>query len=592
MINQVIWMNNMKDDIYELLSEFLNPSYGKKQLINEVAVHVKEFFHASFSAFYIFNEQCNSFQLYTYATDIDTFIPKDRVKDMLEFHSFDSPVPMKMKTVPITVFDGLKAVLLLGYVDDTSLHEEKVLDTSNQNHMEYEYGYLYRLSIQLFSENNRDVILKRVVEALSKLYPDYTYYLLLSQDSGLSSDLPVKQIQFSDDVTKSLSAQVYMTGEFQMEDRIKERRTYLYAPLSGKQGVYGVLQIITDTITPFSARHLAFVKEFARLAGIALERVILYENSKHQVETLSLVNEFSQKLNANLDLLEIIKIIKNEILTISHAEEVGFVYFRESEPDYIKIRDESTDYFRTEEGYSFARYLLNIVLENEEPIFSGMFECEGRTDFQSVIAIPMDTAFHKGVAVILHQNRYHFTFQTFKLMEALIQHATLAVTNTLLKDELHRSVITDYLTKLYSRNYLEEKINENMEKGNRGVLLLFDIDNFKNINDQYGHHVGDQVIQQVAHILKECSREKDIPARWGGEELAIYLPDESIHFGLDIANKIREKVQRKTNPNVTVSCGVSAWTEESNDTTVELFLRSDQALYEAKSLGKNRVIQN
>src|SRR5690606_23007528 len=118
-----------------------------------------------------------------------------------------------------------------------------------------------------------------------------------------------------------------------------------------------------------------------------------------------------------------------------------------------------------------------------------------------------------------------------------------------------------------------------------------DIDNFKAINDTYGHQTGDDVLIQVANIIKSSIRDNDIAARWGGEELAIYLPNAPLSSALQVAERIRERVSRKTSPRVTISIGVSQWKQQDMIKGLDtLFQKADQSLYTAKSTGKNQVI--
>ena len=157
--------------------------------------------------------------------------------------------------------------------------------------------------------------------------------------------------------------------------------------------------------------------------------------------------------------------------------------------------------------------------------------------------------------IVVHSAPYAFSFDTFKLLKSLIHHSTLAFTNTILREELEKMVITDHLTKLYSRNYLDEKIKESMGIDGEGTFIIIDIDDFKSINDTYGHQIGDDVIIQVAQIIQANIRSTDVGARWGGEELAIYLPRVSMETGIQIAERLVIKVREESNPKITVSCG-------------------------------------
>ena len=235
------------------------------------------------------------------------------------------------------------------------------------------------------------------------------------------------------------------------------------------------------------------------------------------------------------------------------------------------------------------------ILHDHEPLFIGDLKLPDESTypipFKSVMAVPMvQSNVLNGFVLVLHHMPYAFSFETFKLFLSLIHHSTLAFTNTMLREELEKMVITDHLTKLYWRNYLDEKIQQSMEVDGGGTFIMIDIDNFKSVNDTYGHQIGDEVIVQVANIIQANIRGTDIGARWGGEELAIYLPRVSLETGVQIAKRLVAKVSESSNPRVTISCGVSHWKKEENDNYKAVFKRADKALYTAKKTGKNKVV--
>ena len=169
------------------------------------------------------------------------------------------------------------------------------------------------------------------------------------------------------------------------------------------------------------------------------------------------------------------------------------------------------------------------------------------------------------------------------------------------KDELKILASTDSMTKLYNRRYFSEISEEIFKMGKREhtpvSLIMIDIDNFKKINDIYGHHVGDKVIITIANILIENTRKSDIVCRFGGEEYIILLPSSEIESTMKIAESIRDlvaklviKLENNTLLHVTVSIGVSE-VNMTVDTGIEVAInKSDNALYEAKRGGKNKVI--
>src|SRR5690606_14074493 len=127
------------------------------------------------------------------------------------------------------------------------------------------------------------------------------------------------------------------------------------------------------------------------------------------------------------------------------------------------------------------------------------------------------------------------------------------------------------------------------------AILLCDVDHFKGVNDNYGHPVGDEVLRQVARVLRTAVRVIDIPARYGGEEFAVVLESTDLEGALHLAERIREDVGRleiqteKGVLQVTMSIGVAAFPDDAREQAL-LIERADLALYHAKQTGRNRVV--
>ncbi len=151
----------------------------------------------------------------------------------------------------------------------------------------------------------------------------------------------------------------------------------------------------------------------------------------------------------------------------------------------------------------------------------------------------------------------------------------------------------DSLTGFYNRKKIENLLNQEVERASRYKkdlsLLFIDLDNFKEINDTYGHLTGDKVIKEVAQIIKEEIRRTDFVGRFGGEEFLVVLPETRPSEALKVANRIRKRVEDKRTGvgRITVSIGVTCMREGENPET--LFNRVDRAMYLAKEKGKNRV---
>lgn len=152
---------------------------------------------------------------------------------------------------------------------------------------------------------------------------------------------------------------------------------------------------------------------------------------------------------------------------------------------------------------------------------------------------------------------------------------------------LHQQVYFDSLTGLYNRKYFYIRFSE-LKNISSMSLILIDIDNFKRINDTYGHIMGDYVLQQFSEILKHNTRKNDIVARWGGEEFAVILPYTDLEEAYKISSRIREKVENHlfahnyVTCKITVSIGVTATKKEASISSEQIVKNADEALYKAK----------
>ncbi|MBM7692908.1 diguanylate cyclase (GGDEF)-like protein [Peribacillus deserti] len=461
---------------------------------------------------------------------------------------------------------------------------------SNMGQEEKRYKQLFRVTEKFHSSMNMDAVLEEIIHTLQDVYPDFTYYLLLSHDNSSHKGLPIKGLEYDSENTAAMQA--FLTGTIQMEDSRLHRISSLYAPLKGKQGVYGVLQVIAANTVVFPKDEVEFIRLLANTAGGALENAQLYQQSKRLVADLQLINETSHKLNSNLRLSDTILYMRNQISKSFQAEEIGFITLGSNQQPAVLV--ESTDFFHRQDSASYIEFLTKKITIDREPLYIGdtaVQEAILNKKYRSIMAVPMiqiDSL--KGYAVVLHQDPYFFTFDMFKLLQSLIHHSTLAFANSMLREELEKMVITDSLTKLFSRNFLDEKIASSFEKDEQGTFILMDIDDFKIVNDTYGHQVGDEVLVQVANLILKNIRGTDIGARWGGEELAVYLPDVPLSIGVAIAKRLVEKVNMTSNPKVTISSGMSHWKKGRMDSAKSLFKRADEALYRAKKSGKNKLI--
>ncbi len=165
-------------------------------------------------------------------------------------------------------------------------------------------------------------------------------------------------------------------------------------------------------------------------------------------------------------------------------------------------------------------------------------------------------------------------------------------------ERLHQAAAVDFLTELPNRRQLDERMREEMGRAKRYnqrfSLVVFDLDHFKRVNDDFGHAAGDRILRAIAQLMHEQKRSSDFLARYGGEEFVMLLPETPLENAVQLAEKIRARVReaeyqfQKRLVRITLSAGVGE-VEPATDSPESLFDRVDAALYQAKREGRDRV---
>ncbi len=170
--------------------------------------------------------------------------------------------------------------------------------------------------------------------------------------------------------------------------------------------------------------------------------------------------------------------------------------------------------------------------------------------------------------------------------------------------EFEKLLVRDYLTGLYNRQFFMERLVEELAWAGRYneplSFIILDIDHFKRINDTYGHSCGDEILVQLSGTLSATLRAHDVVARYGGEEFVVMLANTDLDAAVTVAEKLRAAVQesdfhcgaRSAELPVTISLGVSSTDGDFDVSPDSLIISADQALYEAKAAGRNKVVRS
>ena len=219
---------------------------------------------------------------------------------------------------------------------------------------------------------------------------------------------------------------------------------------------------------------------------------------------------------------------------------------------------------------------------------------------ESLLVLPLTAGDEViGTLALASRTRNRFRKDIREMLGVIANQVATSLQNAMMYRKMETMATTDGLTGLTNHRSFKERFGQLLERsarhGHKAAVLLCDVDHFKKVNDNHGHPVGDEVLRQVARVLKGAVRVIDIPARYGGEEFAVVLEATDLEGALRLAERIREDVGRLEIPtdkgplSVTMSRSVAAFPDDSRD-QAQLIERADLALYHAKENGRNRVI--
>lgn len=239
-----------------------------------------------------------------------------------------------------------------------------------------------------------------------------------------------------------------------------------------------------------------------------------------------------------------------------------------------------------------------LVIEDLEAAPSRLSEIDPRV--RSLMVVPLQSV-ERLVGLLYFGSREANAFgpRVVDLAVGFAGQVVFPVQRAILEEELKRLAYTDTQTSLYNHRHFQAQLDEEVRRAQRYsrpmALMMMDLDDFKQLNDRYGHPAGDAILREVAGILQSSLRSVDVPARYGGEEFAIVCPETTKEQAMVLAERLRSRIAGHeldlgdgTRLRVTVSIGVAAFPADAGGKS-DLVDAADRRLYEAKRGGKNRV---
>ena len=252
--------------------------------------------------------------------------------------------------------------------------------------------------------------------------------------------------------------------------------------------------------------------------------------------------------------------------------------------------------------------LCNLVVQHRRPLITESIRREDILlplpvdfDVRSYLGVPIVFLDHvTGLLALYSRSTNHFAAGDIRVAELFANQAAIALQNSRLFRQMSELAVTDNLTGLINRRGFFELAEKEVERAHRYkrslCMVMFDIDDFKKVNDTHGHLIGDQVLRVLASTVRRATRSTDTVCRFGGDEFLILMPEAGLEQATATAERLRQKISTEMivvtaagQLSLTISLGVVCLDGDADETVEKLIERADAAMYKAKAAGKNRV---
>ena len=382
----------------------------------------------------------------------------------------------------------------------------------------------------------------------------------------------------------------------------KSTRSELAIPLMVRDEVVGVLDCQSEKLNYFDSETIDLLTIFSTQASMALQNARLHSLERRRASQLEAINAIAQQMTAVLDLKELLSKVCS---LIQHAFQVSHVSVLLKEEDELFLRahhGELTPHLPADGKLSLGNeFWMQTISSGRTLIENDTRQSTEQPGFYvetaSRMCIPL-VSFGQSLGVLVLDSDRAGAFQPGDIqpLESVADICATAIQNASYVDRVKQLAYLDGLTGIFNRRFFELRIMEEMDRARRFgtgmAVIMVDIDQFKRLNDEFGHLLGDEVLRQVSSIFHQQVRKIDVVCRYGGEEFAILLSQTNLIHAVGVAEKLRRLVESWQFPGVprpvTISAGAASYPEHGT-TRDDLVKSADAGLYAAKQGGRNRV---
>jgi diguanylate cyclase (GGDEF)-like protein len=386
----------------------------------------------------------------------------------------------------------------------------------------------------------------------------------------------------------------------------EETQSALVVPMRIEDRTIGVISVQTLVPNSYSERERDLLVAIAEQAAIAVENSQHLTSSEQRARELKLLAEVSRALSTQLSLHELCKTVCSEVRRVMDAP-VFMVALRTEEADRMRLEYCVQQETEMEFGeYSLENSIAKRVIELNQPV---VLQTKADVDSTPHRFLKQDDQTIRSVAMaplrlgdrcigVMSAQSYRdgaFDDSSIRLLTAIGEQMALAVQNAELFREARSRADRDPLTNVFHHRYLKTRLEEELvrarESGQPLAVLMLDLDNFKLVNDTFGHLVGDEALRLVTAVLNATCRGSDVVGRYGGDEFMVILPETTPSQSVYIAERIDRELSAQqlrvaNGGTIPLHCSIGlASYPRDGDAVAELVAKSDAALYQSKRAG-------
>ena len=425
---------------------------------------------------------------------------------------------------------------------------------------------------------------KSVVSALGDFFAENFGFTALEIYTRVANSDEIRDFSQSWVINEKADELKYLFKELSAENIIVKGE-YIYYPFYKHNKKIGMLRLEGNISDDF----MEFMKLGIYQISLKIQNIILAEKMQKSIDFHDSITNIAKIIESQYELNYIIPLIGEMIDK-----------FISNHLIYIFLKDAATgEFYLAWPNMCRDENIFNLI-KTITPKSVTILTNDGRTGIFPLIEENKVLG-----CIVTKSTDGKLTVKELEYIQQLVNQTATTINRANIYGEILKHATLDALTGFYNRRQLEERIKQEAAGARRQktplCAIMTDIDHFKQVNDTYGHAVGDEVLRTVSKTIRMQLREYDIAGRYGGEEFAILLPYTKLEEAGMVAERLRSAVEKKSidiskiNPdietkfiNVTISLGVHEFNPRENDG--ELLKKADKALYTAKETGRNQVV--